>query len=51
MRKCPNCEGSGFKHWFGGWRRECRKCGGTGEITKLSTRLWQRLRYGAESGD
>jgi len=47
VRTCPRCNGRGFRQLLGMFRIDCRRCGGTGHVFKLSARLWSLLRHGA----
>jgi hypothetical protein len=44
---CGKCAGRGFRPFLGPLFIECRRCGGSGKLTKLSARIISRLRYGA----
>lgn len=36
---CGHCQASGYRHVGAGWFRQCKRCGGTGQITTMAGRI------------
>jgi hypothetical protein len=36
---CGRCQATGYRHVGAGWYRQCKRCGGTGQITTLAGRF------------